>query len=298
MGGRITTVATVSAITFLALATLGQNVAAQSASAMESYQSEVTLGYNWRDIDTNPDLELKDTMLEGIYNFEPVSLQGHPWNEAAFLEHSMQAMLSLTYSEFELGPFDADGLVFGGGYRYAAKDVPVAADLIFKTGNLDGNMGVDVDLTSVDASVGYWVEPNAIAGVVFTYSELDPDGTFKIEETTIGVFGKIVHKLDDDRAVNAEGRLAWTTVDTGTSDDGSIEVTLEGDYYFTPQYSAGALFDLSSGDANSKDGTTLGVRGSAWFTPQFGIRVQYSKFWADGQGADEDRGGIYLSVRF
>jgi hypothetical protein len=298
MGGRTTTVAAVWALTFLAMATLGQNTAAQSASAMDSYQGEVTVGYKWRDIDTNPDIELTDVLLEGIYNFEPVSLQGHPWNEAAFLEHSMQGMLSLAWSKFELSTFDADGLVYGAGYRYAAKDVPVAGEVIFKTGTLDGDMGLDVDLTYVDASLGYWVEPNAIAGIAFNYTDLDPDGTFKIEQTTVAAFGKIVHKLDDERAINAEARAGWTSVDTGTSDDGSIVLTLEGDYYFTPQYSAGALLDFQSGDANSQDGTTLGVRGSAWFTPQVGISVQYSKFWADGKGADEDGGGIYLSVRF
>jgi hypothetical protein len=293
-----TKAAAIAAITFATIAMLAQNTSAQNGSAQESYQTEVTGGYTWLESDTNPDIELTEAVIEGTYNFQPVSLKGHPWNEAAFLEHSMQAMVRLSYFDFEVGSASSDGLLYGGGYRYAAKDSPVAADVRFQTGTLDGS-GIDVDVTFLDASVGYWVKPNAIVGLAFALDELDPDGTFKIEETTVAAFGKIVHKLDDQRAVNAEARLGWTSVDTGTTDDDNFVLTLEGDYYFTPQYSAGAMLDVSVGDAESDEGTTLGVRGSAWFTPQVGVQVEYSRFWAnDSQGADEDAVGLFLSVRF
>lgn len=299
MRATITATAAAWATALLAVATLGQDATAQTAPAMESYQTEIRLGYQWRDIDTNPDIELTDVLLEGTYNLEPVSLKGHPWNEAAFLEHSMQAMVELSWSEFEISTFDADGLVYGGGFRYATKDCPIAADLVFKTGSLDGDMSFDVDLTTIDASVGYWVEPHAIAGVTFNYTELDPDGTFKIEQKTIAAFGKMVHKLDDERAINAEARVGWTRFDSGTSDDDNVVLTLEGDYYFTPQYSAGGLVDFSFGSSDADEGLTLGVRASAWFTPQVGVMVELSRFWADdSSGADEDQAGFFVSIRF
>ena len=299
MGKGLNATAVIAAITIAAMAMLAQDALAQNASALESYQTEITGGYTWLKIDTSPDIELSEALIEGTYNFQPVSLKGHPWNEAAFLEHTMQAMVALRYTDFEISTFDADGLLYGGGFRYADKDTPVAADVRFRTGTLDGDLGFDVDVTFIDASVGYWVMPNAIAGLSFTFDELDPDGTFRIKETSIGAFGKIVHKIDDERAVNAEARLGWTSVDAGTDDDDNFELTLAGDYYFTPQYSAGVLLDVSVGSAESIEGTTLGVRGSAWFSPQVGVRVEYSRFWAsDSQGADADAVGVFLSVRF
>lgn len=272
---------------------------AQGASAQESYQFEVTGGYTWFESDTNPDVEFNEALVEGTYNFKPVMLKDHPWNEAAFLEHSMQAMLNLSYSEFEVGSADADGLVYGAGFRYAEEDSPIAAEVRYRTGTLDGDFGIDVDVTSLEASAGYWLQPNAIVGLVFTLDQLDPDGSFKLEQTGIAAFGKIVHKLDTERAVNGEARVGWVSVDTGTDDDDNFEITLLGDYYFTPQYSVGALVDVSVGSADTEEGTTLGARASAWFTPQVGFRVQYSKFWAsDSNGDDEDTLGLFLSVRF
>lgn len=273
---------------------------AQAATAQNSYRAEVVAGYTMNEDDDSPETKLSMLVLGGTFNFQPVSLEGHPWEEAAFLERSMQASAELLYVELESGPLEADGLLYGLGFRYAEKETPVAAEARFSTGTIDvDGSSFDFDVTMIDASVGYWAMPDAIVGVDYGFEEFDPNMGTGSETTRFGVFGKMVHKLDKEKAINAEARLGIANVDDGTTDEDNFEVALGGDYYFTPQYSAGAHVDFSFGDAVSEEGTTLGVRGNAWFTPQIGARVEVSQFWAsDSQGFDETEFGVFLAVRF
>jgi len=292
MDVRIRAVAT-AAITMAAMVTLPKAVSAQN----NRYQTEVSLGYLWTETDSTPTITQTEIPLRGTYHFEPVSLKGHPWNEADFLEHSMSASLELRWYDFDVSGSGADGLLYGGGFRYAEKEKPIAAEFNFRTGSIDGS-GIDIDVTSLDLSVGYWVKDNAIAGFAYQRDELDAGGGFNYEKQTFSGFGKLVHKLDDEQSVNGEARIGWASVDTGTTDT-NMEISLAGDFYFTPQYSAGAMLDFSFGDAVSDEGTTLGLRGSAWFNQQVGARVEYSRFLAsDSAGVDDDSFAIYVAVRF
>jgi hypothetical protein len=288
------------AIAAIATAVLpGQDQPAQGTPAGNSYQYELTGGFSMSTTDTNPDIEQNTLFVGGTYHFAPVALMSHPWNEAAFLEHSMFATAGLQYFDLDLAGFEADGITYGLGYRYAAKDTKIAGEINFQTGTLDGDLGVDVDVTTVNLNAGYWLKDNLIVGVDFALDEIDPDGGGKFEETRYGVFGKFVHPLDEGRAINAEAHIGTASVDTGANDDDNFEVRLEGDFYFNPQTSVGAVLEFSSGDAVSEEGESFGVRGSRWFSPKVGVRAEYTMFWAsDSAGADVNEFAIFVDMRF
>lgn len=273
-------------------------VTAQGNQALKSYQSELSGGFQMSEVDTNPDIEMTSLFVTGEYHFKPVELKDHPWNEAAFLEHSTFLSATLDYTQFEIASFDADGPTIGASYRYATPDQPIAAEVGFLFGTLDGDLGVDIDQTLFGGNVGYWVQPNAIVGIEFSLEEFEI-GSAELETLQFGGFGKIVHDLDDQRSVNAEAHVGIVNADDGATDETNVEIGVAGDYYFTRQYSAGAMLDFSFGDAASEEGVTYGVRGSAWLTPAVSVSGAFSMFSAsDSTGADETDFGILFSMRF
>lgn len=276
---------------------------ARSASAQEgppqSYRVELSGSWMLTATDSNPDIDITEFTLGGMYFLEPVSLADHPWNEAAFLERAKAVMAGVQWTRFEVGPFSADGPSLGAGFLYADKAQPIAAQLFVRYGTLDGDMGIDVDRTSFGGRAGYWLGRGALAGFEIERDQTDVSGLLDITQTRYGAFGKMVHDLGGGRAINVEARVGLVSVDAGAATDTNFEIGLEGDYYFTPRFSAGAVLNLSVGDAASREGTTLGVRGSAWLSPRIAVGLEWSSFHAsDSQGADIDTAGAFLSVRF
>jgi hypothetical protein len=266
----------------------------------QSYQFELMGGFSLTSIDFSPsDLDITEIGVGGTYYFNPVSLESHPWNEAAFLEHSKGVMLGLGFTDFELGPFNADGPSIGAGFLYADKEKPIAAQINVSFGTLEGDMGVDIDLVNIGGWAGYWLQQNALVGIEIDYDELDGSGAFTMEELFFGGFGKIVYDLEEGRAINAEARVGLNNVDNGAGDDTNVVIGLEGDFYFTPQYSAGALLNFSFGDSVVDEGVTLGVRGTAWFNQHISVSAEYATYSAsDNLGADQDEFGIFVTARF
>jgi hypothetical protein len=291
MRARILTTAAVAVFAGVAMA--------QERQQMKSFQIEATGGFSFREIDTGPDIEITQFEAMGTYYLAPVELKDHPWNEAAFLEHSMGVMAGLRWVDFEVGPFSADGPVVGAGFRYADKETPVAGEVNFSIGSLDGDMSTDVDITTFEGRGGYWLQSNAIVGAEFKYDELEVGGATLQEESYFGGFGKIVYDLGEGRAVNAEAGVGIASVEDAVSDEENFVIHIEGDYYFTPQYSAGALLDFSFGDSVSDEGVTFGLRGTAWINPMFSVMAEFTTFSADNdQGADSDEFGIFATFRF
>ena len=270
---------------------------AGGAAKMTSYQIELTGGFSTSEADTTPDLETKRFFVAGTYHLKPVMLADHPWNEAAFLEHSTFVQAGLSLVDFDAGGASADGPVLRLGGTYAEKDNPIAAQVNLEFGSLDGDNGPDVDLMTLNGRCGYWLQPNAIVGGQLTLDKTEI-GSFDIDVFRFGAFGKIVHSLGEGRSVNAEAHLDLVSVEAGSSDETNVEFGVAGDFYFTPQYSAGAFLDLSFGDAPSEEGITLGLRGTAWIMPQLSANLALSTFMADNNaGADEDTFSLYFSWR-
>jgi len=285
-------------VTGLAIALTPAWLAAQG-DTMRPFQYEVTGGWAMTSIDTSPDIDIDQFRATGTYHLKPVALASGPWNEAAFLEHSTEISVLAEYQTFDIGSFSADGFVAGAGFRYAEKDKPIAAEFAFSVGSLDGDSGIDIDVSTIEARVGYWLRPNAILGVDFSRQKTDGASLLDVEELRFGVFGKIVHDLGEGRAINGEACIGIDSIDDSVSTDQNVEFQGSVDFYFTPRYSAGALIGLSSGDADSQEGTTLGVRGSAWVSPQLAVDAEYQTFQASNNtGNDSDTFLIELTLRF
>jgi hypothetical protein len=152
----------------------------------------------------------------------------------------------------------------------------------------------------VDGSVGYWLQPNAIVGGQVQYEKTEIDTMPDQDTLSFGVFGKVVHPLGEGRSLNGEAHLSLVSVDDGTSKDDNFDLGIAVDFYFTPQYSVGALVDFSVGDAKSAEGTTLGIRGTAWLMPQLSVNVGYSTFMAENDtfGSDKDTFSVFFTARF
>jgi len=285
-------------VTCLAIAVTPAWLAAQG-DTMRPFQYEVTGGWAMTTMDTSPDIDINQYQVSGTYHLKPVALASGPWNEAAFLEHSTDVSVRAEYQTFEVGSFSAEGFVAGAGFRYAEKDKPIAAEFAFSLGSLDGDSGIDIDVSTIEARVGYWLRPNAILGVDFSRTETDASSLLDVEELRFGIFGKIVHDLGEGRAINGEARIGMDSIDDSVSTDENIEFAGSADFYFTPRYSAGALIAVSSGDSDAREGTTLGVRGSAWVTPQLAVDARYATFQASNNtGNDSDTFLIELTLRF
>jgi hypothetical protein len=283
---------------FVVAAATGQ-LAAQNGARMTSYQFELAGGWSMSETDTSPEIEVNQYILVGTYHLKPVMLADHPWNEAAFLEHSTFVQAGAVFADFEVGNFSADGPLFLVGGTYAEKDQPIAAQFNLQLGTLDGDGGIDIDLTSVNGRLGYWLQPNALIGAQVTLEQTEIETVSDVDTLSFGAFGKIVHDLGEGRAVNAEAHLDYVTVDDGTSDEENVEFGFAADFYFTTQYSLGAFVDFSFGDAATDEGTTLGVRGTAWIIPQLAVNFALSTFDADDPaGFDEDTIALFFTGRF
>lgn len=284
---------------FVVAATTAQ-LAAQGGAQFTSFQIEATGGWSGTSTDTSPDSDLNEFFVGGTYHLKPVMLADHPWNEAAFLEHSTFVQAGVSFANLDIGNFSADGPLFRIGGTYADKDKPVAAQLNLQIGTLDGDSGVDVDLWTLNGRVGYWLQPNAIVGAQLTLDDTEIGSNVDVDKLSFGAFGKIVHALGEGRSINGEAHLDFVSVDDQVSEDDNIEFGVAADYYFTKQYSVGALVNFSFGDVAAEEGITLGLRGTAWITPQVSVNAAFSTFMADDDtfGADQDTFTLFVTARF
>ena len=272
---------------------------AQGGTNNNSYQWELNASYGVEDADTTATFKTTELMLEATFNFKPVELKDQPWLEADFLERVMQVGVVVDQYTQEVGNAEPDGLLYGARFRYADKESPVAAEIRYAVGNIDGD-GFDVDLSALSALVGYWVEDGFLVGLDLSLETMSPSGGSDMDQTKYGLFAKNVRKLDGGRAVNLEGSIRIANFDDGSTDDSNTEIQIGGDYFFTPQYSAGAELGYFFGDARSEEGTSFVIRGEAFFTQNIAVGASYGWFWADDSqfGADADLFSINVRGRF
>ncbi len=284
--------------TWLALA-MGALSPALAAQDPDLFQYEILSGWRSTTTDTNPDIDVNTLFVEGRYFFDAVSVGAHPRTEAAFLERAMYVAADIDYTRFEIGGFDADGPTVGAEFRYAKPDEQIAATAGFEYGSLSGDGGVDVDQWLIHGDLGYWLEDDMIIGGRFSREETEAGGLLNITETVFGAFGKVVRDIGDNRAINVEAHAQFVHVDPGSTDDVNFEIGAEGDFYFTPEYSGGAILNLSLGGADLRAGVTVGVRGAAWVTPTIAVNAELTHFEAsDSNGADEDMFSVFGTFRF
>ena len=271
------------------LAALTLNV----ASAADEYQWEAGLGFTQNTDDASNETTVTTIAANGEYHFLPVKLGDHPWEEAAFLEHSTFVEAHLGYVTAEDNTLDASGPLIAVGFTYATPEFPVrlSAGLGYSTVE-DGSF--EIKTTVIELEAGYWIKPELIAGLRLVNSKSD-FGTADEKEVGISAFGKWVFSMNDDLAFNTEAELGQNSYDNG-SKDSNIVVGVAGDVYFRQQYGVGLSLASESGDAVGAEGMTVGVRASSWFTDQIGARVGYDMFAASDDAAGVDDSTISLEV--
>jgi hypothetical protein len=263
------------------LAALTLNV----ASAADEYQWEAGLGFTQNKDDASNETTVTTIAANGEYHFAPVKLGNHPWEEAAFLEHSTFVDASLGYLTTKDNTTDASGPLIAVGFTYATPEFPVRLSAGLGYSKIeDGSF--EIKTTVIDLEAGYWILPELIAGLRLENTKAD-FGSGDQKELDISAFGKWVISMNDDLAFNAEADLGQNSYDNG-SKDSNIVVGVAGDVYYRQQYGVGLSLASESGDAVSDEGLTVGVRASAWFTEQIGARVGYDMFAAKDDTVDDD----------
>ena len=71
------------------------------------------------------------------------------------------------------------------------------------------------------------------------------------------------------------------------------------DFYFNSGFSLGALVAINSGDNESAEGNTMGLRSRLFFCPSCSVEIEYSSFSAENDGYEDiDAFGITAAMRF
>lgn len=282
-----------------------------SVPAADTYQFELTLGYAASESDQSED-ERSRIHVDGAYFVEAVTIGEAPNEEADFLgHHSYIAGYSTTpwqssgrrlisQDTVESGAIDADGLSYGVSGQYAAADVAVTAGAGILVGSIEDD-AVDIEFEPLDwtANVGYWAMPNAIVGVRYTKEKLETtigSASSDIETVTIELFGKGVHQFANDQAINVEASAGQQTDDDGDVEQESWVGNLVVDWYPDPRYGLGIEAGGLRGDNDAEEGFTFGLRGSAWFTTNLGLRAGIRQFVVDDSDLGEDVTSWYVEL--
>jgi hypothetical protein len=266
------------------------------AQAADEYQVEVNGGYSITTIDSNPEVESSLLQLEGIYHvLGPVQLGEHAYEEAAFLEHSSFVSARIGRVNLDNGIDDADGFSWGLTGRYAQKEVPVTAQLSIDSFDISD---LDTENLTWDLRIGYWIAPNGELGLGYTRSTTDIGAPDDQVDATIYAYGKWVTEINADLDLNLEATFGQINYDDGTIDDDNWVGTAAADVYFQQKYGIGLTLGGETGDANDAEGNSIGVRASAWFTPQIGVRASWETFMAKEDDSDSDTWSLEVAGRF
>ena len=149
----------------------------------------------------------------------------------------------------EIDDFDLDGFRFGGSFRLTQD--------IYLFGSYDDaeadDVNVDITVLKFGAGYIYPINPTWDANFALAIARAEFDGTGTgDDESGVEITGGVRGKFKPEIEVRAE--LNYTTVEM--VDDSYAYLSLGGDYYFTPNVSAGLELDLG-GDYET---LTLGAR--------------------------------------
>jgi Putative general bacterial porin len=220
----------------------------------DDYRAEVGLDFTHTQakITGTPDIDALG--VAGTYYFSPVSTDGLPFSEAAFLNRS--SFVSARASRIEAGDFEADIYDFGAGYYlpgtmfYGELGVSYSKDFgSYDTTYVSGRFGI----TPLD-------------GLQIT-TFFDEDGWDP------NLSAKYVGKLPNAHFYAAGISL----VDV---DDDDVEVGLEFDYFFDPTFSVGTVVSEHA----------WAVRAEKFFTPSFAVGANV--FAGDGNLGDGIRATV------
>jgi len=193
--------------------------------------------------------------VQGSYFFETVDSNKGPWAEAAFLGRNSN--LSLGYIDFD-GSIDA---VVLGAELFGDKNSNFYGALSYV--DYDSDFGVSGDVIS--GELGYFFDDNWLVAV----------GTSDEDDAPITLRTKYLSNLGGGQFFNLEAAI----------DDESKDLSVSGDYYFTPQTSVGLQLSQA-------EGFDYGVKFEHFLTRNVGFNVTYTAT------DDENITGVGLTARF
>jgi hypothetical protein len=276
----------------------------------ESYQVEVELGYESTKEKPKTGDDTEGTYLNGFitFNFEKVSLEGRPYEEAYFLQKTGLVYLIGSSFEIEKGSAEDDGRILGGGVDYVFKPLPLYLGFEYIRNDMEGDtQAADYELTSNNfiGKVGAHLGDN-----FRVYLAYEKDNTelkagsldVKLKENNFFVSFKLVQDLDSQMFINVEGTVKRISAENDFADTKEVNTETEilADFYIMPQLSIGAGFELNSGEDKSKEGNAISFRTKGYFIPNAALSFRYEMFKAKDtdEGDDQDTFEIGLTGRF
>lgn len=248
---------------FRTTATLITAVLCSSTSLAATYQGEGKGTYGHLDEDNVYNLQAS------VY-FSPVSTEGRPLQEAAFLQQASDLTLSYTRLDADHYKLDFVGadlnyyvpntIFFLGGHFFRVKE-PTEG---YSPGYSENDWGITLGLTPVDGLLIYTKHRSAPSLVGSTLGQLASAGaTFKKEDYQTNVSVKYVTELDEN------GR-AWKVEGTFVNGQYTDFLYMGGDYFVDPTFSLGLWVE----DYDAAD-NGYGVRMEKFFTSQISLQGSY-----------------------
>ena len=274
--------------------------------AEQSYQVEVTGGYEKEDADTSTD---KFTTLGAEIYFSPVNTKDKPLAEAAFLDKSSSVIIGYIKSKSELqnssiNSIDASGPLFA--INYVTKTDAFILGAVYSTQDLEVDPNVlTSDIKTTGIEIGKYLDGSS--AIKFTYMNSDTEfrstvsslvanldiDSYKLEYKTVQPLNATSYFL-----FNAGVELIKKNDSTSVKEDNN-ELSFFGEYYLTRMTSFGVAASFNSGDDVSDEGITLGIVGTHFLTQQIALEISFSKFNADdSQTEDTDSISVDIIARF
>lgn len=270
-------------------------------SAAEGYQSEVTFSHLSNESDDNQDLSL--TGFTGNYYLTPVSSNGKPLAEAAFLEHASHFSATLLSADLS-GDVRGDGLAWGIGFTQANKESPwtfsiglLKTDLDMKSGSAKANFESD----SLFVSLGYFLDNDTLVSGEITNIDGSYSGDYSAKEDgkEYTLSFKKVTLLSAETAFNLTASFSKDEVEDDFGTEKGQTVSIAGDYYLSPRTSIGGSLSNRSHDDADLEGQTTGLNITSFVQTNFFLHAALEKFSADSSsGSDEDTWQIAVGYRF
>ncbi len=247
--------------------------------------------------------KITQTELFFQHYFSPVTTQGKPLNEAAFIDRSGSVGVIFSDNKFN-GSFDATSDIWAINTILAKKGMPWMLELTYL--NQDGKFTApqNANLTSeyLDLIIGYFVADKLL--VAGQYGESDAKasnatGSNNSKRTIYDISVKWLQLLSTQTAFNLEASIGHAREKDDTETNSGQEIGISGDYYFTPKASAGLLYSKLNHDDKTQEGSLLGITATYFATPQFFITATAGKFDAENtSGEDDEQWDLLLAYRF
>jgi len=273
-------------------------VGSSSAFASEEYQNELRLFTYKNKQDGGDKISQAGTSFQ--YYFSPVSTQGKPLNEAAFLDRAGSVSVGYSNSTFD-GGFDADTRIWVINTILSKKGMPWVLNLMYanQDGKITAPAKADVTGDIISLGLGYFIMDGLLISGQYMQNDTKTSGFNTFEQTAYAVRVKWLRLLTARTAFNFGLGIEAVQDKNGTVTEDGWTLRVSSDYYFTPETSTGFLYLNITHDDKNKEGSLFGLTAKHFLTPHFSVDANAGWYNADNVGnEDEKQWGLALAYRF